>query len=51
MVKAQMEEAHAVPLKKQQQQCTLMPAKHVYSGIDLKIPARLAGSSHLYYFP
>lgn len=51
MVQAQMEEAHAVPLKKQQQQqCTQKPAKRVYSGIDLEIPARPASSSHSYYF-
>lgn len=36
MVRAQMGEAHAVPLNKKQQY-TLMPwAKHVYDDIDLK---------------
>lgn len=48
MVKPQMEEAPALPLKKQQ--CTLKPAKYVHGGIDPKTPARLASSSHLYYF-
>lgn len=46
MVKPQMEEAPVLSLKKQQ--CTLKPAKHVYSGIDLEISARLASSSYIY---
>lgn len=48
MVKPQMEDAPALPLKKQQ--CIQKPAKHDHGATDSEIPAQLASSSHLYYF-
>lgn len=48
MVKPQMDDAPAVPLRKQQG--THKPAKHNYKGLDFQIPTQLASSIHLRYF-